>query len=355
VIDFVLMLNQLRQKLAALELDGLWVAKPENIRYLSGFTSPKDAKVLVTMHEILLYTDSRYTAQARLESKIPFETKRYEEVPEHAKQFTAGKKIGFESDAVLYSSYEELQKGLEAASFSAVKDVIEPLRAIKTQEEIATIKKAAQIADRALESLLPLKAGVRELEVALELEVAMRRMGAQATGFEIIVASGERSAMPHGVASSRTLQDGDLVTVDWGALVDGYHSDCTRAFPIGEVSDKLRQMYNAVLEANLLAIAQIKAGAGCLMLDGVARDHLKAQGFETEFAHSLGHGVGLAIHEAPRLSFRATEQEVLETGNVVTVEPGLYIEGFGGVRIEDLVVVTESGYEVLTGLPKPRL
>jgi Xaa-Pro aminopeptidase len=350
------MLIHLRQKIAALGLDGLWVAKPENIRYLSGFTTPKDAKILVTHQEILLYTDSRYTAQARIESKIPFETKRYEDVAEHAKQFTRGKKIGFEADAVLYSSYEELQKGLEAASFTATTDVLEPMRAVKSPEEVAAIKKAAQIADQALESVLHhLKAGVREIDVALELEMAMRRMGAQAAGFEIIVASGERSAMPHGLASPRELQDGDLVTVDWGALVDGYHSDCTRAFPIGQVSDKLRHMYNAVLEANMLALAQIKAGAGCKMLDAVARDHLKNHGYETEFAHSLGHGVGLAIHEAPRLSFRAEDNEVLELGNVVTVEPGVYIEGFGGVRIEDLVVVTQNGCEILTGLPKPRL
>jgi Xaa-Pro aminopeptidase len=248
-----------------------------------------------------------------------------------------------------------LQKGLEASSLTATKDLIEPLRAIKTPEEIAAIQKAARIADRALESVLPLKAGVREVDVALELEFAMRRMGAEAAGFEIIVASGERSAMPHGLASARELQNGDLVTVDWGALVDGYHSDCTRAFPIGEISSKLKEMYNAVLEANLLALAQIKAGAGCKMLDSVARDHLKTQGYEAEFAHSLGHGVGLAIHEAPRLSFRAEDNEILEVGNVVTVEPGVYIEGFGGVRIEDLVVVTENGCEVLTNLPKAKL
>lgn len=350
------MLNHLRQKIAALGLDGLWVAKPENIRYLSGFTTPSDAKVLVTSSEILLYTDARYTAQARLESIIPFETKRFEEVLEHAKQFTTGKKIGFESDAVLYSSYEELQKDMGASSLVATKELIEPMRAVKNAKEIEAIKKAARIADNALESVLPLlKAGIAEREFALELEFAMRRMGAEAAGFEIIVASGQRSAMPHGLASSRTIQNGDLVTVDWGALVDGYHSDCTRAFAVGEISDKLKQMYNAVLEANMLALAQIKAGAGCKMIDAVARDHLTALGFEKEFAHSLGHGVGLAIHEAPRLSFRAEESEILKVGNVVTVEPGVYIEGFGGVRIEDLVVVTENGCEILTGLPKPRL
>ncbi|MFN3266822.1 MAG: M24 family metallopeptidase, partial [Deinococcales bacterium] len=254
------MLNILRQKLHEQGLDGLWVAKPENVRYLSGFTTPSDAKILVTHKEILLYTDARYSAQARLESKIPFAVKRFEEVLEHAKQLTADKKIGFESDAVLYSSFEELQKGLGASSLVATTGFIEALRAIKTPQELDAIRRAAQIADAALESVLPLlQVGIQEREFALELEFAMRRMGAQAAGFEIIVASGERSAMPHGTASARCIQDGDLVTIDWGALLDGYHSDCTRAFAVGQVSDKLRSMYNAVLEANLLVLEQVRA------------------------------------------------------------------------------------------------
>jgi Xaa-Pro aminopeptidase len=349
------MIEQLRQKLTHLELDGIWIAKPENIHYLSGFTTPKDAKLLVTHTEIILYTDPRYTVQAKKESSVPFHIARFEAVYEHAKQFTSGKKIGFEADAVLYSSYEALSEHL-GANLQSVTDVIEPMRISKTTKEISQIHKAAQIADAALEAMLPkLKAGTTERDFALELEFEMRKRGADSAAFEIIVASGERSAMPHGTASSRVMQNGDLVTIDWGAALNGYHSDCTRAYPIGEISSQLKHMYNAVLEANLLAIRHVKAGVGCKELDTIARDYLKTQGYDEAFAHSLGHGVGLAIHEAPTLSQRADDNAVLETGTVVTIEPGVYLEGIGGVRIEDLLLVTESGCEILTGLPKVRL
>jgi Xaa-Pro aminopeptidase len=349
------MLEKLRAKLAQLELDGIWIAKPENIRYLSGFTTPKDAKLLVTQNDICLYTDPRYTVQAKKESRVTFHIARFEAVYEHAKQFTTGKKIGFEADAVLYSSYEALAEHL-GANLQSVTDVIEPMRVSKTPEEISYIRKAAQIADAALEAMLPkLSAGTTERDFALELEFEMRKRGADSAAFEIIVASGERSAMPHGTASSRAMQNGDLVTIDWGAALNGYHSDCTRAYPIGEISSQLKHMYNAVLEANLLAISHVKAGIGCKELDTIAREYLKTQGYDEAFAHSLGHGVGLAIHEAPTLSQRAEENAVLETGTIVTIEPGVYLEGIGGVRIEDLLLVTENGCEILTNLPKPRL
>ena len=348
------MLEQLRQKLAHLELDGIWIAKPENIRYLSGFTTPKDAKLLVTQTQVQLYTDPRYTVQAKAESLVPFHIARFEAVYEHAKQFTAGKKIGFEADAVLYSSYEALSEHL-GANLQSVIDVIEPMRVSKNLEEISHIRQAAQIADQALNTMLPkLKAGITERDFALELEFEMRKRGADSAAFEIIVASGERSAMPHGTASSRAMQNGDLVTIDWGAALNGYHSDCTRAYPIGEISDQLKQMYNAVLEANLLAISHVKAGVGCKELDTIARDYLKTQGYDEAFAHSLGHGVGLAIHEAPTLSQRAENNVLLEVGTIVTIEPGVYLEGIGGVRIEDLLLVTDNGCEILTDLPKPR-
>ena len=349
------MIEQLRKKLVHLELDGIWIAKPENIRYLSGFTTPKDAKLLVTQSTVQLYTDPRYTVQAKAECLVPFHIARFEAVYEHAKQFTIGKKIGFEADAVLYSSYEALSEHL-GANLQSVTDVIEPMRVSKNLEEISNIQKAAQIADAALNAMLPkLKAGTTERDFALELEFEMRRSGADSAAFEIIVASGERSAMPHGTASSRVMQNGDLVTIDWGAALNGYHSDCTRAYPIGEISEQLKHMYNAVLEANLLAIEHVKAGVGCKELDTIARDYLKTQGYDEAFAHSLGHGVGLAIHEAPTLSQRAEDKAVLEAGTIVTIEPGVYLEGIGGVRIEDLLLVTEGGCEILTKLPKPRL
>jgi Xaa-Pro aminopeptidase len=204
--------------------------------------------------------------------------------------------------------------------------------------------------------MLPkLTAGTTERDFALELEFEMRKRGADSAAFEIIVASGERSAMPHGTASSRAMQNGDLVTIDWGAALSGYHSDCTRAYPIGEISEQLKQMYNAVLEANMVAISHVKAGVGCKELDTLARDYLKTQGYDEAFSHSLGHGVGLAIHEAPTLSQRTEDNAVLEIGTIVTIEPGVYLEGIGGVRIEDLLLVTENGCEILTGLPKPKL
>ncbi len=349
------MLAQLRHKLQALELDGIWVAKPENIRYLSGFTTPKDGKMLVTQNEVFLYTDARYTVQAAKESRVPVQTARFEEVYAHAKAFTQGQKIAFESDALLYKSYEELSAEL-GASLHATTDLIEPFRAIKNQAEINAIRQAAKVADAALEAVLPqLQAGIRERDFALLLEFEMRQRGADAAGFEIIVASGERSAMPHGTASGRTIQEGDLVTVDWGALQDGYHSDCTRAYSIGQISSQLKNMYNAVLEANLLAIEHVKAGVGCKELDTIAREHLKSLGLGDAFKHSLGHGVGLAIHEAPSLSQRTDDAVLLEAGMLVTIEPGVYLDDLGGVRIEDLVLVTENGCEILTSLPKPRL
>ncbi len=349
------MLEKLRERLTQLELDGLWVAKPENIRYLTGFTTPKDAKLLVTHNEIWLYTDPRYTTQAKLEARVPVHIARFEAVYEHAKQFTQDKKIGFEADAVMYSSYEALSEYL-GATLQGITDVIEPMRLCKNPEEIKTIHSAAKIADAALEALLPkLAVGITERDFALLLEFEMRRSGADAAAFEIIVASGERSAMPHGTAGTRVIQEGDLVTIDWGAALNGYHSDCTRAYPIGEISSQLKQMYNAVLEANLLAISHVKAGVGCKELDTIAREYLKTQGYDEAFAHSLGHGVGLAIHEAPTLSQRAEDNAVLEVGTIVTIEPGVYLEGIGGVRIEDLLLVTENGCEILTGLPKPGL
>jgi Xaa-Pro aminopeptidase/Xaa-Pro dipeptidase len=346
------MLDRVRAAFSALEIGALWIAKPENIRYLSGFTAPKDAKLLVTTTDAVLYTDSRYIVQAKEESRVPVHISRYEEVYAHAKPLIQGVNVGFEADAVLYTQFNELLNGLET-TLRPVTNIVEPLRAVKSGDELQQLRHAAQIADVALEHVLPMiRPGVRESDVALELEFEMRRLGADAAAFEIIVASGERGAMPHGTASHKEIRDGELVTIDWGALVHGYHSDCTRTVAVGEVSAELQKIYNVVLEAHRLGVAAVQPGAGCASIDAVARDFIKDAGYGDYFGHSLGHGVGLQVHEGPNLSWRAKPEQVLEPGNVVTVEPGIYVPGVGGVRIEDLVLVTDAGHEVLTHVPK---
>ena len=348
------MFDRVRARFAEFEIHALWVAKPANIRYLTGFTSASDAKLLISESAAVLYTDSRYTVQAQNECRVPHVIARWEEVFAHVKPLVSGKNVGFEADAVMYSDFHELLQGLEV-TLRPVTGIIEPLRAVKSADEVQKMRHAAQIADVALEQILPLVIpDASEREIALELEFQMRRLGADGAAFEIIVASGQRGAMPHGTASHKLIQDGELVTIDWGALLDGYHSDCTRTVAVGQVSDKLREIYQTVLEAHRLGVAALKPDAKCFDVDAIARDAIQGAGYGEFFGHSLGHGVGLNVHEAPNLSFRAKEQR-LEVGNVVTVEPGIYLPGIGGVRIEDMVLVTAHGCESLTHAPKQTL
>ena len=348
-------LSQVRNALERIGVQAFWVAKPANIRYLTGFTSPADAKLLVTLDTAILYTDGRYTVQAEEESRVPFHIARGQEVLDHARTVVTGLELAFEADAVTYAQFDELKETLQV-TLRAVKDVIEPLRAIKTPDELERIRRAARITDDALAATLPkVMPGAQERDIALELEFAMRRLGAEKAGFEITVASGPRGAMPHGGASGRTIGEGELVTIDMGAVVDGYHADLTRTVAVGEPDRTLRAVYRVVLEAQRQAIEAMRPGASCFGVDKVARDHIASVGLGDYFVHGLGHGVGLAIHEGPNLSYRTPEGVPLETGAVVTVEPGVYLPGQGGVRIEDLVLVTESGVEVLSHAPKAEL
>jgi len=346
-------MEKLWQKVwAALEggqIEALWVTTPENVRYLSKFTSPEDARVLLYKGEATLFTDSRYTVQAEQESTLPsFIWRQGDEWKTELKKRLEGVRVGFEASNLTVEKLEEL-RSLEGTMWTSSLGLLEGLRAVKTLEEVAQIRAACALTDKVLAEVVPmLVPGVREVDIALELEFRMRRAGAEGAAFNTIVASGLRSSMPHGRASAKVLEVGDLVTIDLGAKLGGYHSDMTRAYPVGEVSAELKKLYRAVKQAKKLALEAASPGMGCRALDAVTRDYLKSEGFETEFAHSLGHGVGLAVHETPRLSFRSEESEILEVGNVVTLEPGLYVPGLGGVRLEDLVVITETGCEVLT-------
>jgi Xaa-Pro aminopeptidase len=342
-------MQNLSSQLESHTLEALWVTTPANVRYLSGFTSPEDASLLFTPHGSRLITDTRYTLQAEQESKFPsFIFKKRDEIKAELERTLAGKRVGFEKKHMTVAKLEELQS-MAGITWVATDGLVEKLRLIKTSAEVALIRAAQNIAQDALEATLPrLQAGVQEREIALELEFQMRRMGAEAAAFEIIVASGLRSAMPHGSASSKRLEEGDLVTIDMGARVQGYHSDMTRAYPIGELRPELVKMYRAVQTAKRLAFQSAQVGMGCKALDAVARDYLATQGYTEEFAHSLGHGVGLEIHEGPGLSSKLETEIFLEAGMIITLEPGVYSAGLGGVRLEDLVWVTETGAENLS-------
>jgi len=257
--------------------------------------------------------------------------------------------VQFEADVLPYLEWQRLSTG--AAELVPTEGLVDSIRAIKDAEEIAKIAKAARIADRGFEALTAETfVGRSEREIAWRLRELLHAHGADELSFETIVASGENGAMPHAHPTDRIVERGTLVTVDWGVRVDGYCSDCTRTVSTGGLSETLRQAYDVCLAAQKRACAKIKAGLTGVEADALARDPITDSGFGENFGHGLGHGVGLAVHEAPRLSTESTD--TLAVGHIITIEPGIYLEGLGGVRIEDLGVVRENGVELLTSFPK---
>jgi Xaa-Pro aminopeptidase len=341
-------LNRLRERLAATGADALLVTTPANVRYLSDFGTPEDAVVLVRNADAVLLTDGRYTAQAQEQSALPFET--VTGLVEAAAERAGPSKLAVEGDAMNLTQYRSLAKQLGYEPI-VTEGLFTPLRLVKSADEIDKLREAARITDLAFEAAVAMmRPGVTEVEVALELERTMRLNGADGSAFDIIVASGVRGAMPHGTASQKKLATGELVTLDFGAVVDGYHADMTRTVAIGSVGAEERRLFDAVLEAQKAALAAVAPGKTGREIDKVARDILAGHGMAEQFSHSLGHGTGLVIHEGPRLSSRS--EDVLQPGMVVTVEPGVYFPGFTGLRIEDLAIVTTDGHEVLSHSPK---
>lgn len=347
-------LERLRQAMKAAQLEALWVSQPENVRYISGFSSPEDGRVLVTSTGATLYTDARYTVQAAEESSLPQHIARPPATLEHARSSLEGLQVGVEAEHISLAAYQDLEKAWPGSVLVPTRNLIEPLRLVKTEQEIAAIRAAQAIADAAYAEILPLvQPGVSEIELAGKLEQAMRARGAQGPAFETIVASGVRGALPHGRATDKLLEAGDLVTFDFGAQKDGYHSDMTRTVAVGPQGEENVRLYRAVLEAEEAAIAAVRPGVRAADLDNISREVLKKHGLEEYFTHSLGHGVGLNIHEGPGLS--KTSDAVLQAGMVITIEPGVYLPGQTGLRIEDLLLVTDTGYEVLSQSPKEKL
>jgi Xaa-Pro aminopeptidase len=333
--------------LEPLELDALYITRPENVRYLTGFPHPEDAQVLITPEGAFLLTDPRYP-EAERESRLPARVLKREE-REALFQDLRGR-VGFEAEHLPYAALERLRE-LSPAEWVPTKGVIERLRLKKSPEEVARIRQAQALAERALERALALlRPGVEEREVALEIEFFLRKEGAEGVAFPPIVASGARGALPHAGASEKRLEPGELITLDLGAKVAGYHSDMTRTVALGKPSPEMRRVYEAVQEALEVALQGLKPGRTGKEVDALAREALGRHGLDRYFVHSLGHGVGLAVHEGPGLS--PYTEEVLEPGMVVTVEPGVYLPGVGGVRIEELVLITEDGIELLSRFPR---
>ncbi|GIO27485.1 M24 family metallopeptidase [Ornithinibacillus bavariensis] len=341
-------LVKIRKALQELNLDALMITSPINRRYVSGFTGTAGI-VLVSLEEAIFITDFRYTEQAQEQAKgftiVEHKQLIEEEVKEQLTRLKV-KRLGFEKNQVTYATYDRYNNLLDA-ELVPTSEIIEKIRLIKTPDELTILKKAAEIADAAFEHIQGfIKPGVKEIEVSNELEFFMRKQGATSSSFDIIVASGFRSAMPHGVASTKEIQAGELVTLDYGALYNGYVSDITRTVAVGEISDELRKIYDTVLEAQLRGVNGIKPGMSGIEADALTRDYITEQGYGEYFGHSTGHGIGLEVHEGPGLSFRSELK--LEPGMVVTVEPGIYIPNVGGCRIEDDIVITETGNERLT-------
>lgn len=341
-------LLKLQAFMAEQNLSAVIINKPENRRYFSGFTGTAGS-LLLTQDRSFLLTDFRYIEQALKQTSgfevIKFSHNCYETMVNLLRK-QGLVRIGFESDFVTYQSYRNMTKYIPAESLVPV--TLDKLRLVKDFSELKLIQQAVKIADDAFTHILSvLKPGITERDVALELEYKMRKLGAEKPAFDTIVASGVRGALPHGVASDKKIENGDFVTLDFGAVYHGYHSDITRTVCIGKASSKQREIYNIVLEAQLVGLKLISAGRTCKDVDAASRDVIRKYNYGEYFGHGLGHGVGLVIHEEPRLSPTNTEG-ILEECTVVTVEPGIYIPEWGGVRIEDMVVVTAQNVEILT-------
>jgi len=345
-------LEKLRATFEQLHIDGLLITSNYNRRYMTGFTGTAGV-VLVSKTKAIFITDFRYTEQAAAQCPdfeiVKHTASIFEEVAKVAKELGITK-LGFEQDTLTFASYKQYEQKCEA-ELVPISGVIEKLRLIKSSAEIKILKEAAKIADAAFEHITSyIRAGITELDVSNELEFFMRKQGATSSSFDIIVASGHRSALPHGVASDKVIEKGDLVTLDFGAYYNGYVSDITRTVAVGQPTDQLKEIYDIVLEAQLRGMAGLKAGITGRQADALTRDYITEKGYGPNFGHSTGHGIGLEVHEGPGLSFKS--DIVLEPGMVVTCEPGIYIPGIGGVRIEDDTIITNEGNESLTHSPK---
>jgi len=351
-------ITQIKDEFKSLKIDSLLITSLSNIRYITGF-SGSSATVLLTKDANYFISDFRYKIQSKEEVNKDFKIIIYSQdslnflnslVKKHKI-----KKVGFESHILNVNEYESLKKGFPQVKFVPVSGLIESIVIRKTETEISTLKRAVGITDKTFTKLLKkIKPGVTEKALSAEITYIQKKLGAEKDAFDPIVASGERGAFPHAKPTERKIQNGDLVTFDFGCVVDGMHSDMTRTIAVGNISSEKKRIYDIVKEAQQRAIDNVKAGVVAKKLDSYARGFIKEKGYGENFGHGLGHGLGYDVHEGPRINEKNKNYK-LEVNNAITIEPGIYIEGLGGVRIEDDVIVKENGCEVLNKSTKELL
>ncbi len=335
-------------RLGAALSDPLLVTDGANVRYLTGFESSNCALLVEPGGATALYTDFRYADAARAVEDVELvQTRR--DVASALAELLAGRRIGFEASRISFAQWETIGAG--GAELVPTRGLVEALRMVKEEAELGAIRRAAAISDTVYAALAnePF-VGRTEVELAWWIERTFREYGAEALAFATIVAAGENGARPHAHPSDSIIGEGTLVTVDMGCVVDGYCSDCTRTFATGPLSAELSEIYGLVARAQLDGLAAVRAGVSGTDVDAASRTAIEEAGYAEAYGHGLGHGVGLEVHEAPVL--RPESPDVLAVGNVVSIEPGLYVPGVGGCRIEDLVVVTDDGCEILTSFGK---
>lgn len=355
-------IDDIREALTAKKIDTLLVLVEENRRYLSGFTGEDHqfdesaGGLLITLDELILVTDSRFEIQAGTEAPL-YEVVIYrkglaKELPALLRRLGT-RRLGFEEKRISMYQYRQFQKEMADGDLSVdwvpLESCVEKLRQAKSAQEIEATRAALALAEASFQRVVQtLKPGLTESYVAWALERDLRESGADALSFPVIVAAGPNGALPHAIPTQRPIQTSEPILFDWGVKLNGYCSDTSRTVVMGPAEDTFIKIHQTVLQAQHLAIQAIKTGASSTMVDSQARDHIRRQGFEGKFGHGLGHGTGLAVHEGPRLS--PLKENTLERGMIVTVEPGIYIEGWGGVRIENQVVVEDNGAMVLNRL-----
>jgi Xaa-Pro aminopeptidase len=346
-------ITAVRALMATLRLQSMLVTELEHVRYLTGF-SGSSGLCLITPTDQFFLTDRRYKSQASQEVKgfkILIAKQTLFPLIAERKLVPSISRIGFESQHLSVADMKNLKKLLPLRRFIAATSILENVSAVKDEQEIGFIRSAAGISDKVFNKLLPqLHPGVRECDIAAEISYWHRKYGAECDAFDPIVASGERGALPHARASEKKIRQGELLMLDFGCRYRGYNSDITRTLAIGNPSIEMKKVYQIVLDAQMKAIDAVRSGVTARSIDAVARKHIRRKGYGRYFFHSLGHGLGIHVHDPLRLSHLS--KAVLTAGNVVTIEPGIYLPGRGGVRIEDDIVIRNNGCEILTTSPK---